>query len=213
MNTPNLAKKILIQVVGYEEEKHEDNETALYSEQSEGGDVEVLNTMQSNGDREHHRSDDDEGRSAKFDVEHVQMEVLVVMKVNGIPNVSNPHRCMDPRDIRGPTSQNFQTQLDDIDAELARFDGGKELGKKVRVGRGSGEGDSMEKSIGGLRNFPLQSDSGSTPSIIPAELFSLKRPREVSSEEMGLANDSRKKQVLVVKTQSVETDVQPHRQP
>uniref|UniRef100_A0A7N2MLN4 Uncharacterized protein n=2 Tax=Quercus lobata TaxID=97700 RepID=A0A7N2MLN4_QUELO len=94
--------------------------------------------MQSNGDREHHRSDDDE----------------------------------------------------------ARFDGGKELGKKVRVGRGSGEGERMEKLVGGLRNFPLKFDSGSTPSIIPVELFSLKHPREVSSEEMGLANDGRKKQRL-----------------
>ena len=51
----------------------------------------------------------------------------------------------------------------------------------------------MQKLVGGLRNFPLQSDSGNTPSIIPVELFSLKRPREVSSEEMGLANDGRKK--------------------
>ena len=51
----------------------------------------------------------------------------------------------------------------------------------------------MEKLVGGIRNFPLQSDSGSTPSIIPVELFSLMRPREVSSEEMGLANDGRKK--------------------
>ena len=70
-NTPNLAKKIVIRVAGYEEEKHEDNETALYLEQSEGGDVEVLNTMQSNGDREHHQSDDDEGQNAKFDDVHV----------------------------------------------------------------------------------------------------------------------------------------------
>ena len=71
VNTPNLAKKIVIRVAGYEEEKHEDNETALYLEQSEGGDVEVLNTMQSNGDQEHHQSDDDEGRNAKFDDVHV----------------------------------------------------------------------------------------------------------------------------------------------
>ena len=71
MNTPNLAKKIVIRVARYEEEKHEDNETALYLEQSEGGDVEVLKAMQSNGDREHHRSDDDEGRNAKFDDVHV----------------------------------------------------------------------------------------------------------------------------------------------
>ena len=67
----------------------------------------------------------------------------------------------------------------------------------------------MEKSIGGLRNFPLQSDSGNTLLIIPVELFSLKRPREVSSEEMGLANDGRKKQVLMVRTQSVEANIQP----
>ena len=39
---------------------------------------------------------------------------------------------------------------------------------------------------------------------------SLKRSREVSSEELGLANDSRKKQALVVRIQSVEADVQPH---
>lgn len=141
--------------------------------------MEVLNTMQSNGDREHHRSDDDEGRSAKFNDVHGQMEVLVVTEVNGIPDMSNLHRCMDLGDIRGPTSQNFQAQLDDINVELACFDGGKELGKKVRVGKGS----------------------GSTPAIIPMELFCLKLLREVSSEEMGLANDSRKKQVLVVRTQ------------
>lgn len=61
---------------------------------------------------------------------------------------------------------------------LKRFDGGKELGKKVQVGKGS----------------------GSTPSIIPMELISLKHPRELSNEEMGLANDSRKKRVLVVRT-------------
>ena len=71
VNTPNLAKKIVIRVARYEEEKHEDNETALYLEQSEGGDVEVLKTMQSNGDREHHRSDGDEGRNAKFNDVHV----------------------------------------------------------------------------------------------------------------------------------------------
>ena len=65
----------------------------------------------------------------------------MVTEVNRIPNVSNPHRCMDPGDIRGPISQNFQAQLDDIDAKLARFKGGKELRKKVWVGRGSGEGE------------------------------------------------------------------------
>lgn len=115
----------------------------------------------------------------------------MVTEVNGIPDVSSLHRCMDPGDIRGPTSQNFQAQLDDINVELACFDGGKELGKKVQVGK----------------------SSGNTPSIIPMELFCLKHLREVSSEEMGLANDSRKKQVLVAKTQSVEADVQPCRQP
>ena len=32
VNTPNLANKIVIRVARYEEEKHEDNETALYLE-------------------------------------------------------------------------------------------------------------------------------------------------------------------------------------
>ena len=64
-----------------------------------------------------------------------------------------------------------------------------------------------------MTNYALQLDVGSTPSIIPGELCSLKHPREVSSEELGLANDSRKKQALVIKTQSVEADVQPCRQP
>ena len=70
-------------------------------------------------------------------------------------------------------------------------------------------GDRIEKLVGGLTNFALQYDVGSTPSIILGELCSLKCPREVSSEELGLANDSTKKQALVVKTQSVEANVQP----
>lgn len=34
---PNLAKKTVIRVAGYEEEKHEDNETTLYPKKSERG--------------------------------------------------------------------------------------------------------------------------------------------------------------------------------
>ena len=55
----------------------------------------------------------------------------------------------------------------------------------------------------------LQLDS----STLPVDLCSLKRPREVSSEDLGIAKVSRKKQALVVKTLSVEADVQPRRRP
>ena len=140
----------------------------------------------------------------------------MVKAIYGVPlvrilqyNVLFPNRCRDRGHIRGPTCQNFQDQLDEIDAKIERFDGGKELGSQNRVCRGNGVGDRIEKLVGGLTNFALQYDVGSTPSIILGELCSLKCPREVSSEELGLANDSTKKQALVVKTQSVEANVQP----
>ena len=55
----------------------------------------------------------------------------------------------------------------------------------------------------------LQLDS----STLPVDLCFLKCPREVSSEDLGIAKVSRKKQALVVKTLSVEADVQPRRRP
>lgn len=69
------------------------------------------------------------------------------MEGHGIPDVipdeSNLTRCMDPGDTRGPIGQTFQDQLEEIDAELARFDGGPDFGKEVRVDRGSNVVDQL----------------------------------------------------------------------
>ena len=211
--TANLAKKTVIRVTGYEEVIHGDDGPTLHSEQSEGEDVKALNSMQSNGIITHHCGDNVEGGSAKSDTVHGKGEVLVATDGDESPVVSIPNRCMDQGHLQGTTSQNFQDQLDEINAEIKRFDGGKELEQQNRVCRSNGEGDRIEKSLGRLTNYALQLDVGSTPSIILGELCSLKHPREVSSEELGLANDSREKQALVIKTQSVEADVQPCRHP
>ena len=64
----------------------------------------------------------------------------------------------------------------------------------------------MEKSVD---SASIQHDDGT----LSVDLGSLKRPREVSSEELGIAKVSRKKQAVVIKTQSVEADAQPRRQP
>ena len=54
-----------------------------------------------------------------------------------------------------------------------------------------------------------QHDNGT----VSVDLGSLKRPREVSSEELGIEKVSRKRQAVVIKTLSVEADAQPRRQP
>ena len=212
-NTPNLAKKTVIRVAGYDEVIHGDDGSTSQSEQREGEDVEGLNFMHGNGMSTHNCDDNVEGGSAISDTVHGQEEVPIDTAGDGNPVGSIPNRSMDHGHIRRSTSQNFQDQLDEIDAELERFDDGKELGQQNRVCRGNGVGDRLERSVGGTINYALQSEGGSSPSKIPGELCSLKRPREASSEELGLANDSRKKQALVIKTQAVEADVQPRRQP
>nr|POE58142.1 hypothetical protein CFP56_67256 [Quercus suber] len=184
--------------------------------ESEGEDVETVNSMQSNGKSMHHNYGANvEGGDVNFDTVHGQGEVPIATDGDGSPVVSGLIRCMDHGHIRGTSSQNFQDQLDEIDAEIKIFDGKNELGQQNRDCKGIGGrgGGSVEKSIGRVTNYALQSDVGCTPSIISGELCSLKRPREVSSEELGLAVDSRKKQALEIKIQSVEADAQPRRQP
>ena len=69
-NTPNLAKKIVIRVARYDEVIHGDDGPISHSEQREGEDVEVLNSMQGNGISTHHGDDNVEGGSANSDTVH-----------------------------------------------------------------------------------------------------------------------------------------------
>nr|POF24965.1 hypothetical protein CFP56_44840 [Quercus suber] len=149
-NTPNLAKKTVIYVAGCEEVIHGDDGLALHSEQSEGENVETVNSMQSNGISMHHCGVNMEGGSANSKMVHGQEEEPIATDGDG------------------------SLVLDEIHVELERFDGEKELGQQNRVCRGIGVGGRIEKLVGGVTNYALQSDVGSTPSIIPGELGSLK---------------------------------------
>lgn len=164
----------MIHVARCEEVIHGDDGLALHSKQSEGENVEIMNSMQSNGISMHHCGVNMEGGSANSNTVHGQEEEPIATDGDGSLVMSVPIRCMDYGHIRGTSSQNFQDQLDEIDAKLERFDGEKELGQQNRVCRGIGVGGRIEKSVGGVTNYALQSDVGSTPSIILGELCSLK---------------------------------------
>nr|POE46431.1 hypothetical protein CFP56_41678 [Quercus suber] len=152
--TPNLTKKTVVRVMGYEEEVNKNNGAIPNSDGSDGGDRNELNGLQNNGDSDHHQSTEYKGRVANFDVLHVQAVAPVVVEDDGTPEVS--------------------------DVELGRFDGGKENGKGTQDCMVSGVGDRLNETARLVENSPIQSGLDSVSSTQRLELWSLKRTRKDS---------------------------------
>ena len=204
-STPNLAKKTVIRVEGYEEPRQEDEGPVSHSEHSEEEDGVTLNAAHGIGAEDSNHGVEKESESERLDETPCEGAGPTVLE-DDRRNVSAPIKCMDIGQPRGLTSQNFHAQLDEIDAEIGRLDGGMDCGEQHQVWKDNGLGARLEKSVD---YASFQHDNGT----VSVDLGSLKRPREVSSEELGIAKVSRKKQAVVIKTQSVEADAQPRRQP
>ena len=156
-STPNLAKKTVIWVTGYEEVQHEDEGSVLHSEQSEEEDGEPLNTTHGIGADKNCRGNEDEGRSERFDATPCEGVGPIASEGDRRSADSSPIKCMDLGQSRGPTSQIFQAQLDEIDAEIGRLDGGMDCGEQHRVCKDSGLGVRMVKSVEGWILLPFSS--------------------------------------------------------
>jgi len=107
-NTPNLAKKTIIYVTGYEEEVREDNEAILNQERSDEGGTKVLNEMQSNSDREQKRFVDYDRQIANSDDQYVKVAAQVAPEVAVTLEESSLAISMEPAQIKGLASHNFQ---------------------------------------------------------------------------------------------------------
>ena len=212
-NTPNLAKKTVIRVAGYEEEVNEDNGAAPSPEWGNDGDKDELNILQNKDGSDQLHNNEVVGRVADCDGLHAQVAAPVAVEVDRNPKASSLNTNMELGQQSGSISQDFQAQLDDIDAELERFDGGENNGEVARDSGVSGVGVRMGETARVVKDVPLQPVRGSASSTQILELCSLKCTREDSSKERDLVRVSRKKQAIVHKNQSVEADVQPRQQP
>ena len=143
--------------------------------------MDELNIIQNNGGSVQHQSNEDAGRVANCDGLHASVAAPEAVEVDGIPEVSSSNTNMELGQQSGSISQDFQAQLDDIDAELGRFDGGE----GARDSMVSGVGVRMGETARLVKDLPLQPVRGSASSTQILELCSLKRTREDSNEEMG----------------------------
>ena len=166
--------------------QHEDEGPVLHSEHSKEEDGATLNATHGIGVEDCDHGAEKESRSERLAKTPCEGAGPTVSE--GVwRNVDrDPTRSMDIGQLRGLTSQNFQAQLDEIDAEIGRLDGGMDCGEQHQVWKNNGLGVRMEKSVDFVST---QLDDGT----VSIDLGSLKRPREVSSEELGIAKVSRKK--------------------
>ena len=123
-STPNLAKKIVIRVARYEDVRHKDEGPILHSEHSEEEDGVPLNATHGIGVNKIDRGAEKESRSERLDDTPCEGAGPTVSEGARRNVDSTLIRCMklgQPWDL---TSQNFQAQLDEIDVEIGRLDGG-----------------------------------------------------------------------------------------
>ena len=203
----------MILVAGYEKEVNEDNGAVPSPERGNDGDTDKLNILQNKDGSDQLHSNEVVGRVADCDGLHAQVMAPVAVEVDRNPKASSSNINMELGQQSGSTSQDFQAQLDDIDAELERFDGGENNGEVARDSGVSGVGVRMGEIARVVKDVPLQPVRGSASSTQILELCSLKHTREDSSEERDLVRVSRKKQAIVHKNQTMEADAQPRRQP
>ena len=111
-NTPNLAKKTVIRVTGYEEEVNEDNGAAPSPEWGNDGDKDELNILQNKDGSDQLHSNEVVGRVADCDGLHAQVMAPVAVEVDRNPKASSSNINMELGQQSGSTSQDFQAQLE-----------------------------------------------------------------------------------------------------
>nr|POE60793.1 hypothetical protein CFP56_44004 [Quercus suber] len=133
--TPNLARKTVVKVVGLEEDDINvaNQSSTRDSDDKEHGQTERENEMHSVTGLEIHGQVDLDGDPELVIPIMVDLELPITEEV------------VMHRRINGP---DFQEQLDDIDAELTKFDNGKEEGVESGPGQELHEVDHAEAVLG-----------------------------------------------------------------